>query len=77
MGKCIFESSCSAIRILNVKARFMRSFLAQLIGLRVNYKVRPRPLVRGGGDATLPLSCPMSSMLPNNKLSIIMLHVDA
>ena len=41
VGKCIFESSCSAIRRLNVKARFMRSFLAQLIGLRVNYKVRP------------------------------------
>ena len=40
VGKCIFESSCSAIRRLNVKARFMRSFLAQLIGLRVNYKVR-------------------------------------
>ncbi|CAB4039267.1 apoptosis-resistant E3 ubiquitin ligase 1-like isoform X1, partial [Paramuricea clavata] len=38
VGKCIFESSCSAIRRLNVKARFMRSFLAQLIGLRVNYK---------------------------------------
>lgn len=44
VGKCIFESSCSAIRRLNVKARFMRSFLAQLIGLRVNYKVRLRPL---------------------------------
>ncbi|XP_028409718.1 LOW QUALITY PROTEIN: apoptosis-resistant E3 ubiquitin protein ligase 1-like [Dendronephthya gigantea] len=36
--KCILSPRVGAIRRLNVKARFMRSFLAQLIGLRVNYK---------------------------------------
>ncbi|KAK2718749.1 hypothetical protein QYM36_005923 [Artemia franciscana] len=35
-GKCLFESSHSSKQF--IKARLSRSFLAQLIGLRVNYK---------------------------------------
>ncbi|GFR60823.1 ubiquitin protein ligase protein [Elysia marginata] len=36
VGKCLFESSVGRTQL--VKARFTRSFLAQLIGLRVTYK---------------------------------------
>lgn len=36
VGKCLYES-CMGNTLL-VKARFTRSFLAQLIGLRINYK---------------------------------------
>ena len=40
VGKCLYESALGSSRRLNVKARFSRSFLAQLLGLRVCYKVR-------------------------------------
>jgi hypothetical protein len=35
VGKCLLETAHGNVRL--VKARFMRSFLAQLIGLRINY----------------------------------------
>ncbi|XP_041353724.1 apoptosis-resistant E3 ubiquitin protein ligase 1-like isoform X2 [Gigantopelta aegis] len=38
VGKCLYETSLSSTYRQLVKARFSRSFLAQLIGLRVNYK---------------------------------------
>ena len=38
VGKCLYESSLGATYRQLVKARFSRSFLAQLIGLRVSYK---------------------------------------
>ena len=38
MGKCLYECAVGQYPIL-VKARFTRSFLAQIIGLCVNYKV--------------------------------------
>lgn len=38
VGKCLYESSLGRPYRQLVKARFSRSFLAQLIGLRVNYK---------------------------------------
>ena len=37
VGKCLYESALGN-RLL-VSARFSRSFLAQIIGLRINYKV--------------------------------------
>ena len=37
MGKCLLESAMW--KPLLIKARFTRSFLAQIIGLRVNHKV--------------------------------------
>ena len=37
VGKCLYECACG--NPLLVKARFTRSFLAQIIGLRINYKV--------------------------------------
>jgi hypothetical protein len=40
VGKCLYESSLGSAYRQMVKAKFTRSFLAQLIGLRVNYKVR-------------------------------------
>jgi len=39
VGKCLYESSMGAECRQLVKARFSRSFLAQLIGLRVHYKL--------------------------------------
>ncbi|XP_070180625.1 apoptosis-resistant E3 ubiquitin protein ligase 1-like [Littorina saxatilis] len=38
VGKCLFESSLGRPYRQLVKARFSKSFLAQLMGLRVNYK---------------------------------------
>ena len=38
VGKCLYDSSLGAGYRQLVKGRFTRSFLAQLIGLRVNYK---------------------------------------
>lgn len=38
VGKCLYESALGSTRRLNVKARFSRSFLAQLLGLRVSYR---------------------------------------
>jgi hypothetical protein len=38
VGKCLYESSLGGSYRQLVKARFTRSFLAQLIGLRVHYK---------------------------------------
>ena len=38
VGKCLYESAHG--NPLMVKARFTRSFLAQIIGLRINYKVK-------------------------------------
>lgn len=37
VGKCLYESAMGTP--LLVKARFTRSFLAQIIGLRINYRV--------------------------------------
>ena len=39
VGKCLYESSLGGCYRQLVKARFSRSFLAQLIGLRVHFKV--------------------------------------
>ena len=39
VGKCLYESSLGRQYRQLVKARFSRSFLAQLMGLRVTYKV--------------------------------------
>ncbi|XP_014220274.1 apoptosis-resistant E3 ubiquitin protein ligase 1-like [Trichogramma pretiosum] len=38
VGKCIYESAFGGRSRLFVRARFTRSFLAQIIGLRVHYK---------------------------------------
>ena len=38
MGKCLYESAMGNPML--IKARFTRSFLAQLIGLRINHKVQ-------------------------------------
>uniref|UniRef100_T1IIH2 HECT-type E3 ubiquitin transferase n=1 Tax=Strigamia maritima TaxID=126957 RepID=T1IIH2_STRMM len=38
VGKCLYESALGGLYRQLVKARFSRSFLAQLIGLRVHYK---------------------------------------
>ncbi|KAB7501804.1 Apoptosis-resistant E3 ubiquitin protein ligase 1 [Armadillidium nasatum] len=38
VGKCLYESALGGSYRQSVKARFTRSFLAQLIGLRVHYK---------------------------------------
>ncbi|XP_068729621.1 apoptosis-resistant E3 ubiquitin protein ligase 1-like isoform X1 [Montipora capricornis] len=38
VGKCLYESALGSARRQNVKARFSRSFLAQLLGLRVCYR---------------------------------------
>ena len=42
VGKCLYESALGSTRRLYVKARFSRSFLAQLLGLRVSYRVRSK-----------------------------------
>lgn len=39
VGKCLFESALGGAYKQLVRARFTRSFLAQIIGLRMNYKV--------------------------------------
>lgn len=38
VGKCLYESALGSTRRINVKARLSRSFLAQLLGLRVSYR---------------------------------------
>ncbi|CAH1791950.1 unnamed protein product [Owenia fusiformis] len=38
VGKCLYESSLGGSYRQNVKAKFTRSFLAQIIGLRVSYR---------------------------------------
>ncbi|XP_064603718.1 apoptosis-resistant E3 ubiquitin protein ligase 1-like [Liolophura sinensis] len=38
VGKCLYETALGGTYKQFVKARFSRSFLAQLIGLRINYK---------------------------------------
>lgn len=38
VGKCLYESALGGSYRQLVRARFSRSFLAQLIGLRVHYK---------------------------------------
>lgn len=40
VGKCLYESSLGGAYKQLVKARFTRSFLAQIIGLRMHYKVK-------------------------------------
>lgn len=40
VGKCLYESALGGTYRQLVRARFTRSFLAQIIGLRVHYKVR-------------------------------------
>ena len=39
VGKCLYESALGGKFHLTVRARFTRSFLAQIIGLRVHYSV--------------------------------------
>lgn len=39
VGKCLYESALGGSYRQLVRARFTRSFLAQVIGLRVHYKV--------------------------------------
>lgn len=39
MGKCLYDSAQGEAYHLLVKARFSRSFLAQMLGLRVSYEV--------------------------------------
>lgn len=39
VGKCLYESALGGAYKQLVRARFTRSFLAQIIGLRMNYKV--------------------------------------
>lgn len=39
VGKCLYESAVGAGRRQNIKAKFSRSFLAQLLGQRITYKV--------------------------------------
>lgn len=39
VGKCLYESSLGGAYKQLVRARFTRSFLAQIIGLRMHYKV--------------------------------------
>lgn len=41
VGKCLYESALGGSYRQLVRARFTRSFLAQIIGLRVHYKVKP------------------------------------
>lgn len=40
VGKCLYESALGGAYRQLVRARLARSFLAQIIGLRVHYKVR-------------------------------------
>lgn len=40
VGKCLYESALGGSYRQLVRARFTRSFLAQIIGLRVHYKVQ-------------------------------------
>lgn len=42
LGKCLYESALGGSYRQLVRARFTRSFLAQVIGLRVHYKVSER-----------------------------------
>lgn len=44
VGKCLYESALG--NHLMVKARFSRSFLAQIIGLRINHKVKQHSIIR-------------------------------
>jgi len=39
VGKCLYESALGGAYKQLVRARFTRSFLSQIIGLRMNYKV--------------------------------------
>lgn len=39
VGKCLFESSCGDVYTQMVKAKFSRSFLAQVLGIPPNYQV--------------------------------------
>ncbi|OXB66835.1 hypothetical protein ASZ78_003537, partial [Callipepla squamata] len=48
VGKCLYESSLGGAYKQLVRARFTRSFLAQIIGLRMHYKVIE--LVAGGAQ---------------------------
>lgn len=45
VGKCLYESSLGGAYKQLVRARFTRSFLAQIIGLRMHYKVKLPSLV--------------------------------
>uniref|UniRef100_A0AAQ4NWB8 HECT-type E3 ubiquitin transferase n=1 Tax=Gasterosteus aculeatus aculeatus TaxID=481459 RepID=A0AAQ4NWB8_GASAC len=48
VGKCLYESAVGGAYKQLVRARFTRSFLAQIIGLRMNYKVVE--LISGGSQ---------------------------
>lgn len=50
VGKCLYESSLGGAYKQLVRARFTRSFLAQIIGLRMHYKVKPLSLGLGRGS---------------------------
>lgn len=45
VGKCLYESSLGGAYKQLVRARFTRSFLAQIIGLRMHYKVKLPSLI--------------------------------
>ncbi len=49
VGKCLYESALGGSYRQLVKAKFTRSFLAQIIGLRVNYKVSDKCVWRISG----------------------------
>ena len=53
MGKCLFESALG--NSFSVTARFTRSFLAQIIGLRVNYRVCSLSLLRHHVEHVIPI----------------------
>ena len=40
VGKCLYESAHGRTYAQHLPARLAKSFLAQLVGLRVHYKVR-------------------------------------
>lgn len=49
VGKCLYESSLGGAYKQLVRARFTRSFLAQIIGLRMHYKVKSFPALSEDG----------------------------
>lgn len=54
VGKCLYESALGGAYKQLVRARFTRSFLAQIIGLRMNYKVWNAALVIFSVSECLP-----------------------
>lgn len=57
VGKCLYESSLGGAYKQLVQARFTHSFLAQIIGLRMHYKVMSK-------CALLPRALAINSRIP-------------